>query len=123
MNGVKCSLCKKGVSLPIEPLDYKSPWRCLSCQQSESSELITSKLRSIETDLDNVPDSNPAKLENILSELECKLHENHYLITDTRWRLIDIYGHQEGFHYNDLGRTSRHNFYYHTCIEIHKLFN
>jgi len=33
------------------------------------------------------------------------LHENHYLITDTKRRLIDIYGHQEGFEYNKLEKS------------------
>ena len=106
VNGVKCSLCNKGTMLPTEPLKYNSSWRCSSCEATESSETINAKIRTLETRLENIPDCKPEKLEECLSELACCLHENHYLITDTKRRLIDIYGHHEGYHYTDLGKTS-----------------
>ena len=106
VNGVKCSLCKKGITLPTEPLKYDSIWRCLSCQGTETSETMTAKMRTLQTRLDNIPDSRPDQLEEGLAELASCLHENHYLLTDTQRRIIDIYGHHKGYHYDDLGQTS-----------------
>lgn len=105
VSGVNCPLCKTGVMLPKEPLNYNSKWQCSSCQATELSENIKAIVGSIETEMESVPDSMPEKLENMLSEVECKLHENHYLLTDTKRRLIDIYGHQTGYLYNDLDKS------------------
>ena len=58
----------------------------------------------IENKIEAVPYSNPEILEQILEEISELLHENHYLITDTKRRLIDIYGIEENFQYNKLER-------------------
>ena len=79
----------------------------MACQGTQPARIITARIKTIEADLENVPDSKPEKLENILRELASKLHPNHYLITDTKRRLIDIYGHQRGYQYNDLGKISK----------------
>ena len=107
VNGVLCCLCRTGTSLPIEPLNYSSAWRCLDCQGTQPAGVITARIKAIEADLDSLPDSRPEKLEKMLRELESKLHGNHYLITDTKRRIIDIYGHQGGHQYNQLGRISK----------------
>ena len=67
---------------------------------------MTAKIRTVQASLDNIPDSRPDQLEECLAELACVLHENHYLVTDTERRIIDIYGHHKGYHYNDLGQAS-----------------
>ena len=59
---------------------------------------------AIETRIDSVSYSHPEKLELILAEISEILHENHYLITDTKRRLIDIYGVEENFQYASLDR-------------------
>ena len=71
---------------------------------------MTAKIRALQTRLDDIPDCRPDQLEASLAELACCLHENHYLITDTERRIIDIYGHHKGYHYNDLGQTSVQTF-------------
>ena len=58
----------------------------------------------IENKIEAVPYSNPEILEQILEEISELLHENHYLITDTKRRLIDIYGVEDNFQYNNLER-------------------
>ena len=58
----------------------------------------------IETRIDVISYSHPEKLEAILEEISETLHENHYLITDTKRRLIDIYGVEKGFHYSSIDR-------------------
>ena len=40
----------------------------------------------------------------MLRQLRYILHENHYLITDCKRRLIDIYGHAKGFEYEKLSK-------------------
>ena len=92
--------------LPTEPLNYNSTWRCLSCEGTEPSETISGQIRALEARLESIPDSRPDQLEEGLAELADCLHGNHYLITDTERRIIDIYGHHKGYHYNDLGQTS-----------------
>ena len=67
---------------------------------------MTGKIRTLETRLENIPDCRPDELEEALTEVARSLHENHYLVTDTERRIIDIFGHHKGFHYNDLGQTS-----------------
>ena len=58
----------------------------------------------IENKIEAVPYSNPEILEQILEEISDLLHKNHYLITDTKRRLIDIYGVEDNFQYNNLER-------------------
>ena len=40
----------------------------------------------------------------VLRQLRYVLHENHYLITDCKRRLIDIYGHKPGYEYDKLSK-------------------
>ena len=61
-------------------------------------------LAAIETRINSVSYSHPEILESILEEISERLHENHYLITDTKRRLIDIYGVEEKFQYASLDR-------------------
>ena len=59
---------------------------------------------AIENRIDSVSYSHPETLELILGEISETLHENHYLITDTMRRLIDIYGVEENFQYASVDR-------------------
>ena len=61
-------------------------------------------LAAIETRIDSISYSHPEILETILEEISDKLHDNHYLITDTKRRLIDIYGVEKNFQYASLDR-------------------
>ena len=60
--------------------------------------------RKYEAEIDSVPSREPEILEQMLKELESLVHENHYLISDSKRRLIDIYGHEPGFEYDKLSR-------------------
>ena len=62
-------------------------------------------LHKFEVQIDTVPNSEPEQLEQILQELESIVHQNHYLISDCKRRLIDIYGHEPRFEYENLGRN------------------
>ena len=46
----------------------------------------------------------PELLELMLRQLRYILHENHYLITDCKRRLIDMYGHVPGLEYDKLSK-------------------
>ena len=61
-------------------------------------------LAAIETRIDSISYSHPEILETVLEEISEKLHDNHYLITDTKRRLIDIYGVEKKFQYASLDR-------------------
>ena len=50
----------------------------------------------------------PEQLELVLRQLRYVLHENHYLITDCKRRLIDIYGPAAGFEYDKLSKEVRY---------------
>ena len=58
----------------------------------------------IENQIESVPLANPELLEAIIENISGKLHPNHYLITDTKRRLIDIYGVEKKFLYENLGK-------------------
>ena len=53
-------------------------------------------------EIDTTPDTQPEHLEAIIRRLSEQFHENHYLICDCKRRLIDIYGHEEGFELENL---------------------
>jgi len=105
VSGVNCENCKYSYLLPVQPLDHNSMWRCISCNHTDTNENISEKLAKFETEIDSILPSEPQKFENLLRKMRYCLHENHYLITDTKRRLIDIYGHQEGFEYNKLEKS------------------
>ena len=46
----------------------------------------------------------PESFELVLRQLRYVLHENHYLITDCKRRLINIYGHKPGYEYDKLSK-------------------
>jgi len=105
VNAVKCDKCGVGaVMLPLHSLDYNSDWKCQNCQNLQTSDKMDTFLQGIENKIEAVPYSNPEILEQILEEISELLHENHYLITDTKRRLIDIYGVEDNFQYNNLER-------------------
>ena len=59
---------------------------------------------AIENRIESISYSHPEILEATLEEISETLHENHYLITDTKRRLIDIYGVEKNFQYGSLDR-------------------
>ena len=45
-------------------------------------------MESLETEMEAVPDTEPDRLETALAKAVPLLHHNHYLLTDTKRRLI-----------------------------------
>lgn len=105
MSGVNCEKCKYSYLLPVQPLDYNSAWECIGCDNSHSSDTIANKLAKFEEGIENVSPAEPEKYELLLRKMRYCLHENHYLITDVKRRLIDIYGHREGYEYDKLSKA------------------
>ena len=61
-------------------------------------------LTELEAEIEAIPYTQPVKLESTLVNISGRLHPNHYLITDTQRRLIDIYGIEKEFQYQHLSR-------------------
>ena len=89
----------------MQPLDYNTDWECIGCDNVLSNEIIQEKLAKYEDEIEDVASTEPEKFELLLRKMRYSLHENHYLITDVKRRLIDIYGHKEGFEYDKLSKT------------------
>jgi len=104
VSGVNCTTCKYGYLLPRQPLDYNSVWDCTDCDNSQANELIANKLAKFEEQIEALEKDKPEPFELILRQLRYALHENHYLITDCKRRLIDIYGHKPGYEYDKLSK-------------------
>ena len=104
VSGVNCEKCKYSYLLPVKPLDYNTAWECIGCDNTHTSDNISHKLAKFEEEIEAVLPTEPEKYEFLLRKMRYCLHENHYLITDCKRRLIDIYGHQEGFEYDKLSK-------------------
>ena len=109
MSGVKCEKCQNSYLLPKHPLDYNTAWECTDCDNNDTNDNIAQKLVKFEVEIDAVLSTEPERYEELLKELQCSLHENHYLISDCKRRLIDIYGHEKGFEYNKLNKEVLEN--------------
>jgi len=105
VSGVNCEKCKYSYLLPVQPLDYNSAWECIGCDNSHSSDTIANKLAKFEEGIEAVTPADPEKYELLLRKMRYCLHENHYLITDVKRRLIDVYGHREGYEYDKLSKA------------------
>ena len=59
-------------------------------QISDNSQLqvIAEKVEKWEIEVDSVAPTEPEKFENLLRRMRYTFHENHYLITDVKRRLI-----------------------------------
>ena len=104
VSGVNCDKCKYSYFLPVQPLDYNTAWECIGCANTETSDNIVGKLAKFEEEIEMVKLSEPQKYEQLLQDLHLCVHKNHYLISDLMRRLIDIYGHEEGFEYDKLSK-------------------
>lgn len=105
VSGVNCEKCKYSYLLPVQPLDYNTAWACQSCEHTETTEEVTARLKKFEKEIETVKVTEPEVLEGLLRKMRYCLHENHYLITDCKRRLIDVWGHQEGWEYSKLTRA------------------
>lgn len=106
VSGVNCDKCKYSYLLPLQPLDYDSVWGCQVCDHRETNNQVSDKLLKFEKEIDAVKPNEPEAYEGILRRLRYCLHENHYLITDCKRRLIDIWGHKEGWDYTKLSKAT-----------------
>ena len=69
-----------------------------------TSDDIGDMLHKLEVEIDSIPTCEPEQLEQLLQELHSSLHENHYLVSDCKRRLIDIYGHEKEYEYENLSQ-------------------
>ena len=85
-----------GIVLPVDPLDFKSGWKCTSCGRSYSWE---SDLSPIEDKLTEILDScdeasdvkcNLKKLQQLLKDFGNQMHQNHYLMVAMKRYLVKI---------------------------------
>ena len=109
VSGVNCDKCRYSHLLPVQPLGYNTAWECIGCDNTDTSDKIASKLAKFEEEIEAVLPTEPENYEHLLRKMRYCLHENHYIITDCKRRLIDIYGHKEGFEYEKLSKETLEN--------------
>jgi len=102
VSAVNCEKCKYSYLLPLNPLDHNSQWGCHGCSHTESNEEVSERLSKFEKEIDSVEPDQPEGLEAVLRKMRYCLHENHYLITDCKRRLIDLWGHSQDWDYSKL---------------------
>ncbi len=56
---------------------------------------VSEKLDRFQAEIDSVPVDEADRYENLLRRMRYSLHDNHYLITDTKRRLIGQQLHQK----------------------------
>jgi len=105
VSAIRCKSCN-GFLLPIQPLDYGTNWRCSNCNTVRENKEMESMIEKLEFDIDSIPGSAAEQLEQRVTDLVGTLHENHYLITECKRRLLDIYGHEERFEYGNLTEST-----------------
>ena len=97
ISAVNCEGCKFGYLLPIDPLNYSSEWICDHCSEKIPGKNIDEKIKKFEVEIDDISSKDAPAYEKLLRRMRYHLHENHYWILDVKRRLIDIYGHKEGY--------------------------
>ena len=84
-SGVVCRDCVKegreGVLLPMDSLDYDSPWRCSqdSCSVIIESSTTQAIISALEAELEGIDESNIEVLQDLLLNWLQVLHPQHYL--------------------------------------------
>jgi len=109
VSAVNCEKCKYNYLLPVQPLDHDSKWACQACDHTEPNKQVAERLNKFEKEIDGASPDEPEGLEGVLRKMRYCLHENHYLITDCKRRLIDIWGHGETWDYTKLTKQQLEN--------------
>lgn len=75
----KCSDCKSGKMIPVEPLNHKSDWTCEKCSALVGFEIIA-KIEQDSKDLIKKMETENAQPQEIIDQLNQSLSCNHHLI-------------------------------------------
>lgn len=86
----------------FSPIDDSADWKCLQCDFKTSSNAIKKALSVIQSEVDNIQnmENSPEKLENtekLLKKYRGVLHPLHFIQTNLRQNLIEMYGRVEGY--------------------------
>jgi len=102
-SGVKCAHCG-GTVLPISA-DMDSQWRCLECYLHQPAAGVLATVDRLQCRLElMVHTANPEEWEDLLTEFQTELHENHFLCMNVKRVLISMYGAREGYLLQQLPR-------------------
>jgi hypothetical protein len=93
-SGVVCRDCskegKEGVLLPLDSLDYDSPWGCSqdSCSVSIESGTIQAMISALEAELEGIDEANVEVLQILILNWLQVLHPQHYLVLLLKRKLL-----------------------------------
>ncbi|XP_050079732.1 SET domain-containing protein SmydA-8-like [Anopheles maculipalpis] len=93
----RCSKCRRGLILPVNPLNQESEWRCHQCSNSLSCESVILLLEKLSQQLESICSNDVGGLESFLHTQSTVLHANHYLLLSVKHSLCELYGKIEGY--------------------------
>lgn len=84
MSSVRCSVCKMGLCVKIQALDWDSDWQCNVCSKRVPDKDVIKEVERLEEELSEVDRSDTAKLEEMIALYSDHdlLHSQHYLVIE-----------------------------------------
>ncbi|XP_037035204.1 SET domain-containing protein SmydA-8-like [Bradysia coprophila] len=103
----KCNKCELGLILSDDPYDDSSKWKCSHCEFATPATSIRKVLSVIQAETDALQsiEFGPERLEKceyVFRKYRGVFHPSHYLLTELRQNLIELYGRVEGYELQDL---------------------
>lgn len=102
ISALVCKNCDEGKVLPIDPLDQSGSWKCSMCPLSLQGESVSSLLKALYNELEDIGPHNVKKQEEFLIKYRNVLSPNHYLFLSAKYSLCQVLGKMEGYVINDL---------------------
>lgn len=97
-SGIICFKCKKGIMLPLDPLDTESDWKCNECVYTMCQSFVSSFVESLheqvemaEAEAEEDTEESVVEIwEDIISSKSGSvLHPNHWILTITSQAIIN----------------------------------
>uniref|UniRef100_A0A182M1X4 SET domain-containing protein n=1 Tax=Anopheles culicifacies TaxID=139723 RepID=A0A182M1X4_9DIPT len=96
-SALRCTDCRRGLILPVNPLNQESGWRCQECRKEMSCESVVLLLETLSQQLECIDGNDVAGLETFLRQQALILHDNHYILLSVKHSLCELYGKIENY--------------------------
>jgi len=92
MSSVRC-VCREGLCIKRDALDWNSDWVCLKCNMATSGKDIENEVNKLEAELAEVNVNNTDRLEELIyvHSSHSLLHPRHYLVIELMHSLVFAY--------------------------------
>ncbi|KAL5275564.1 hypothetical protein ACFFRR_001440 [Megaselia abdita] len=102
ISALVCKNCEDGKVLPVDSLDQGGSWNCNKCSLTLQGDKVSSLLRALYNELEEIGPHNVKKQEEFLSKYKNVLGANHYLFLSAKYSLCQILGKMDGYVINEL---------------------